>query len=556
MSTEGVPASGAGSIQDLAGGQRVFLRNATGLVRSASLLDLGIFNICGNLVIPFALGLFWAYAVWPRTNFLVAIVVGGLLCSLTWLCWAHLAATMPRTGGGYIYNTRILSPPIGFAADWLQFISAILAMALWTTWFSTVGLASIFSIWGTLRGNTDVAGWTATVLEERWTFLLGIALIAAVFAVAIASLKLSLRLQNTTTFIALGGMLLAIIVMLFTGQSEYVANFNDYAQPYTNQADSYHWIIDQAKAQGFTPASEAGYSFGDTFGSIFVVLTVSIWAWSSAYLAGEMRGARSLSRQVRVMAGFGGFQIVLFLVAIAVFFHAAGTDFFQSINYLNTIGANPLPAPPYYTLLAGLTTGSTLLAGLIVFTFIFNIWSGLWQLVGATSRPLFAYSFDGLLPERLARVNERTHTPIFAIALLFFACVGVHAWASFEATGFFEIWAYVGLFAFVMMAVTAISAIVLPYRRPDDYERSPAKRSILGIPAVTLAGAGSLVTCGVYFAIVFKWPSVLGAATLQKAWAAVGIVTASAFVIFYVAKFLRRREGVRLEAAYAEIPPE
>jgi len=421
-------------MQDVVGGQRVFVRNATGLVRSASLLDLGIFNICGNLVVPFATGLFWAYAVWPRTNFIVSIVLGGVLCSFVWLCWALLAATMPRTGGGYIFNTRILSPPLGFAADWLQFVSAILAMALWTTWLSTVGLSSVFSIWGSLRGNNQVTGWAATVMKEHWTFLLGLVLIVGVFGLAAASLKWSLRLQTATTFIALGGMVLAILVMLFTGNSSYISHFNDYAQPFTNQADSYHWIIAQAKENGFTPASEAGYSAGDTFGAIFVVLTVSIWAWSSAYLAGEMRGARSVGRQIKVMAGFGGFQIVLFLVAVAVFFKTAGTDFFQSVNYLNTIGANPLPAPPYYTLLAGLSTGSMILAALIVFTFVFNIWSGLWQLVAATSRPLFAYSFDGLLPRRLAAVNERTHTPILAIAFLFVCCIGVHAWASFKAS--------------------------------------------------------------------------------------------------------------------------
>lgn len=555
MSSESTGA--AASVQDLAGGQRVFLRNATGLVRSASLLDLGIFNICGNLVVPFATGLFWAYAVWPRTNFLVAIVLGGILCSFTWICWALLAATMPRTGGGYIFNTRILSPPIGFAADWLQFISAILAMALWTTWFSTVGLASIFSIWGSLRGNDDVVGWATTITQEHWIFVLGLALIVAVFAVAALSLKMSLRLQNLTFFISAGGLVLAVIIMLFTSKSEYIANFNDFAQPYTGQADSYNFIIAEAKANGFTSSSESGFSFGDTFGSIFVVLTVSIWAWSSAYLAGEMRGARSVGRQLKVMAGFGTTQILLILVATAVFFRAAGTEFFQSVNYLNTIGANPLPAPPFYTLLAGLSTTVTILAALIVFTFIFNIWSGLWQLIGATSRPLFAYSFDGVLPQRLASVSERTHTPIVAIGLLFLACIGVHAWASFETTGYFEIWAYVGLFAFVMMTVTALSAILLPIRRREDYERSPAKFEILGIPAVQIAGVASLITSGIYFAIVFKWPAVLGTATLQKAWAAVGIVAASAIIIFYVAKWWRRtREGLRLEAAYAEIPPE
>src|SRR5206468_973613 len=67
MSEESNPPASA--VQETVAGQRVFVRNATGLVKSASALDMAIFNICGNMVIPFATGLFYAYAIWPRTNF-------------------------------------------------------------------------------------------------------------------------------------------------------------------------------------------------------------------------------------------------------------------------------------------------------------------------------------------------------------------------------------------------------------------------------------------------------------------------------------------------------
>ena len=552
MSTADKPPA----VQDTVQGQRVFVRNATGLVKSASAFDMAIFNICGNMVIPFATGLFWAYAIWPRANFPVSIIIGGILCSFTWCCWALLAATMPRTGGGYIFNSRIIHPSVGFAFDWLLFLSSILAMALWTTWFSTVALTSAFSVFGSVENSSRATDWSAKVLQENWTFGLGLLLIFAVFGVAAYSLKASLRMQNITFLVSVAGLGFGSIVLLFTSRSTFINNFNDYAQPYTKNPDSYHMVINEAAKQGFNSPAVAGYSTADTLAAVFVVMTVSIWAWSSAYMSGEMRGASSAKRQLKVMAGSGTSQIIVLLVATMIFLHTTGVNFFTSINYLNTIGANPLPSPPYYTLLVGMVATNPIIVGILVGSFVLGIWAGLWELIGVTTRPLFAYSFDGVLPYKFADVNQRRHTPIFALGMVGIACVAVHYWATYDNTGFFKIWAYVGLFAFVTMAVTALSAVLLPIRRPDDFAKSSANFKIAGINAVQLAGVGSLITCAVYFFLVFKYPSVLGTATLTQAWTAVALALGSGFVIFYVSRAIRLRQGVHVDAAFAEIPPD
>jgi APA family basic amino acid/polyamine antiporter len=541
-------------VQSFAGGQRLFLRNATGLVRVARPWDMAIYNIAGSVVIPYATGMFWAYTIWPHTNFLIAILAGGVLCSFVWATWALLAATMPRTGGGYIFNSRILNPVLGFAGDWLGgFLQAALAMALWTTWFATVALAGAFSVWGALRHNDTVSGYATTVADHAWTFGLGAALTIAIFGVAMWSFKKSLRLQNLTFYISTGGLILAVIVMLFTSQSDYIHSFNHFAQSYTHQKDSYHQIIATARKNGFHPG---GFTAGDTVGSIYVILTVSVWAWGSAYMGGEMRGARSASRQLRVMVGSGTFQVLLIFAATALFLHAAGNDFFSSINYLNSIGKNPLPAPPYYTLLAGVAVTSPILTAIITFSFVFGIWCGLWNLIPSVTRTLFAYSFDGILPERISRVNARTRTPIYALALMGVVCLLLTYWATFDNSGFFGIWAYVGLFAFCNLTLVSISAILLPNRRRADYEASPARRSVFGIPVVRVLGVLSLATCLFYFAIIFIHPSLLGTVSLLGAWEGVAAAALSAVVIYYIAKAVRKRSGVRLDAVFNEIPPE
>ena len=105
-------------------------------------------------------------------------------------------------------------------------------------------------------------------------------------------------------------------------------------------------VINEAAKQGFNSPAVAGYSTADTLAAVFVVMTVSIWAWSSAYMSGEMRGASSAKRQLKVMAGSGTSQIIVLLVATMIFLHTTGVNFFTSINYLNTIGANPFRHRP------------------------------------------------------------------------------------------------------------------------------------------------------------------------------------------------------------------
>jgi amino acid transporter len=538
-------------------GQRVFVRQATGLVREANILDMAVFNICGSVGIVFVTGLFWAYTIFPRTNMLWAIVIGGVLCSFMWLCWALLAATMPRVGGDYVYNSRILHPVIGFVGNFMSWVSSVLAMGLWTTWLTTVGLAGAFAIFGVLTNNTGLQKLSSSIVNPGTELVLGVLLLLAICAVAIRGLKASLFMQNLTFYLATAGLLLAAIVMLFTDPNSFAAHFNRFALPYTHRPDSYHYILGLSQQAGFTLPSKGGFSFSDTMGGIYVVLTVSIWAWSSAYMAGEMKGARSVRRQLTAMVGAGTVQILLLLLSAGLFFKAVGYDFFAAINYLNTAAPAkyPLPAPPYYSLLAGVMVSNPILVAIIVFSFILNIWAGLWELIGVMSRQMFAWSFDGLMPARLADVNPRTHSPLIAITLLGVLGIGMTVWAAYSTT-FFTIWSMVGMLAFVMMAFTAISAIALPIVRPDIYERSAARVRVLGIPVIQVAGVLALVTEVVYFALLIRFPAVLGSVSLTQAFGAVLVVGVIGVVIFYGARLVRAQQGIDLSRAYSEIPPE
>ena len=61
-----------------------------------------------------------------------------------------------------------------------------------------------------------------------------------------------------------------------TSRSSFISHFNDFAQPITGNADTYHSVIDTAKKNGADIG--AGFSFSKTIPMIAVVAGISIYA--------------------------------------------------------------------------------------------------------------------------------------------------------------------------------------------------------------------------------------------------------------------------------------
>jgi len=108
--------------------ERLFVRRATGLVREIGLPTAVIIGICN------VIGLGWQKRVFQAAGWspvreseyflgihpmLMAFLLGGILVLLTAWCYASLAAAMPRSGGGYVFISRVIHPAAGFIGGWL-----------------------------------------------------------------------------------------------------------------------------------------------------------------------------------------------------------------------------------------------------------------------------------------------------------------------------------------------------------------------------------------------------------------------------------------------------
>ena len=127
-----------GSSRDTATPQ-LFLRNATGLVKGWSRFDAFVYSY--NSVNFVTLGLYFSLSVLPFVatgQVIPALIITAIFVSFLVFSYAGLISVMPRAGGDYVWQSRLLTPGIGF----------VLAVTGWwfILWYWTPIYANIISI--------------------------------------------------------------------------------------------------------------------------------------------------------------------------------------------------------------------------------------------------------------------------------------------------------------------------------------------------------------------------------------------------------------------------
>ena len=181
-------------------------------------------------------------------------------------------------------------------------------------------------------------------------------------------------------------------------------------------------------------------------------------------------------------------------------------------------------------------------------------------MVGNTFMPIrsvFAWSFDRLLPEKFAEVNEKTHSPVPAILLVMGIVTAMLGWSIVSTD--FGTWLALGVLAGVVtVLIVSVAAFLFASRRPDLYQASPANVKFLGIPVLKIvAPLSALVVLFLVYAVLAYPPLALGSSA--NAWWVpaflLGIVVIG-LGIFYGARAVRRSQGIDIDLVYRELPPE
>jgi APA family basic amino acid/polyamine antiporter len=538
----------------------LFLRNATGLVKAWSTFDAFVYSFWSvNLI---TLGLYgMSYVYWvPDGQLLAAILIFGVLTTFLVVTYAMLVSVMPRTGGDYAWQSRVLGGGLGFV---LSITGWWFTLFLWAPIYANILNVQFFLPLAYTLGWTDLATF---ITSQTGVFVSCLIVLAFVSVVVTLGMETYARIQKICFWIGIVGLVVVCGLLLASSQSDFQNAFNrEAASLFGASGNAYQTTIDLGTKAGYTQHDFGAINWGPIFLVLPFLAFYLLWPNWGATLYGEVRGAKDIRKPFWSM--FWGLWVTigmvgLFLILIVKtmgwqFYNAANAAWYNFAFYGGD--APPVATWPYPVMFAGWLVNSHIFQALLII--VMGLWFFGWAgtLFLSSTRVIFAAAFDRVLPAWAANISSGRRVPYGALVLMIVPSIVVSA-----------IWAYKPDFQSVFLDATAVlaltflatvvAAVILPWRRKDLYDASPIARfKVAGVPAITIVG----VVTGLFLLfMLYQWsfnPDNLYGTSFQKTlnsvWYFVGTYVV-AIVIYVAARIVRSRQGIDLSRIHHEIPVE
>lgn len=540
--------------------EKVFVRKATGLIREWSSWDTFMYSALTAIILTTgSFTYFWAPWAFPggggngmAIGILVCAIIGGFSSILA--IGVLLAASMPRSGGDYVFQSRILHGSIGFVFALgfiIPFVMYWMALAGWS--LSAQGLSPMFSFFGYMWNNAGLLNAATWFASTNGVFIVSVITTLICALTLMPGMKFYLRLQ-WILFVLLVASIAVTIILCFTfSPGQFPSTLNSFMLKVAPGTPNYYqYIIDAARTSGFN--TNVGYNVYDTFG----VVTLAWWAlaWSALWTTpnlGEIKRADSVKRLSWIFFGVLAFATIAMVLTALGTTRVAGWDFLSSQSWAYFNGSSLIPFPANNLFVAALLTTSPIIIGIIFFGFIANAIQLNYNCYIGSTRMMLAASFDRSLPEWFAGVSKKWHSPINAIIAF---AVG----SIIMEVG----WGYLGwgkyMIASMMTAgfvhfFSNVAAVAFPYRMPKLYAGSPASKYKIGrIPLIVIAG-----TIGIVFESVMLWYYFTEPKLFTSDPGSLAFIIAVYLVLFayyWINRWYKKGKGIEIDTAYKEVPPE
>jgi basic amino acid/polyamine antiporter, APA family len=528
----------------------LFLRNATGLVRGWSVRDSMIYACLSTNVVTLGM-VAWAsdQSAFPQGQLITSIIISGIWVSFLVIAYTGLVVTIPRAGGDYVWQSRILNSGLGFvmAATGWWFI-----LWLWAPIYGAVLSQEFFQpIFATL-GTSSQAAWFASHNGIFVVTLITIVLAGVLVSIGMAGYA---RVQKWCFYGGLVGFAVIVILLLVTSRAHFIASFNLQANKLFGISNAYQATNAAAVKSGYIAPSISFGPLGPTMLLVPMMMFYLLWPNWGTTLYGEIRGASDFRRVFSGMFIGLWTTVLLSVVFLLLFAKTFGWAFYQNVNQ-QWIGAGKaaLPIFPYPVMMAGWVVNNA--AFQVILLLIMSLWFFGWvgTLFLSSTRVIFAAAFDRVLPDAAAQVSEKRRVPFASLVLMLLPAVGLGALYAYNST-----FASYTLDATLVIAVTylfsAIAVVILPLRKPDLWYASPASKiKVLGVPVVPAAG---VVTIALLVYNLYEWLSNSSYGVNHKgSLIYMGAMYVLAIVIYGGARIIRNRQGIDLGLINKEIPVE
>jgi basic amino acid/polyamine antiporter, APA family len=530
----------------------LFLRKATGLVRGWSVRDSMIYAVLATNFVTLGIYEFtFAQPPFPTGQLITAVIISGIWVSFLVIAYTGLIVTIPRAGGDYVWQTRILGSGLGFvmsATGW-WFI-----LWLWAPIYGNILAVQLFEpLWATLKWTWPAGGaaWFGTNNGIFVVTLITIALAGLLVSIGMAGYA---RVQRYCFIGGMIGFLVVVALLLFNSHASFVSAFNQEAHNLFGVNNAYVATNHAAAKAGYTTHPLGFGPLGPTMLLVPYMMFFLLWPNWGATLYGEIRGASDFRRVFTGMFGGLWITVILTVIFLLLVYKTIGWDFYQNANSLSYNLTPQFGIWPYPFMFAGWLVHNTAfqVALILVLSLWFFGWVG--TLFLSSTRVIFAAAFDRVLPDRAAEVSEKRKVPVYSLVLMLLPAVGLAAIYAYSST--FRTYT---LDAVLVIAVTylfsSIAVVILPWRKPDLWRASPASKvKVLGVPIVPVSG---VITIGLLGFCLYEWLfNDLYYVNNRSSLIYMGAMYVLAIVVFIAARVIRRRQGIDLGLINKEIPVE
>ena len=539
------------SVTDVGADKRIFLRKASGLIRTAGLADTFIYNI-GVVSIGLGVGsmLYYGPAFYPQGDLIWGCVIACIAMAMISFGFITWTITLPRSGGIYVFGSRILPPSIALTMSLVEITAWLFYCAIAAYWIVILALAPMFGALNLLTGNEMFLTISQTMLKPWATFLIGAAILILSQIVLSYGMRFYLTVNKWVFILAMASTILMIVTLAVSSREQFMTNLNALVGPSLGVPDAYNAIIASGKEKGW---GEAGFDLWQT-------LLVSNWpflpligAAFSIAIGGEIKSVAK--SQTVGMLGAVALATVVWIITVWLAYQVFGFEFLGTavFNALTANGGLTTPTDPSIALLTGILTLSPLITILTSLGLALWMWMWIPAMHTFAVRAIVAWAFDQVAPAPLATISEKYHTPIVAITVA--TVVNLIFMALFVFSPWFAKIVILIEAAVLAWSVVLGAGIFFPYLRPQLYEKSPLYgKTVFGLPIMTVGCFLGFIAAQFYFWTLFFDPNAAGHDPTQMM--IVAGVFVLGFVFYYVMKMIKRSQGIDVTLAFKEIPIE
>jgi len=527
-----------------------FARTSSGLVREFGTLDVLLIASAAVFALTYTILQFpWFYGFNPGADLTTSLLITAIPFLLLMLVYWAMGVIMPRSGNDYVWVARIINPVVGFAWSFLYMFSVFATAFVGGTAAYASGLSTSLVVWGSLYNNQGLVNFGNTLSQPVWGFALSLLITVGFAALAIVGAKAVKRFLYVVWGIAVIGIVLIWGLLGTTSPTTFAGKWDSLLSSYT----SYNGISTLAIHLGWNvPTITLGAS---VVALPFAALFLLGGNFTNA-VAGEIKNAKRALPIALILSLVLG--IIFWSITATLTLNAVGHNWMYQVGFLwDNNQANysaAMPIPPSFPLMVGLAAyPNQFLVALSLFAIMAGSLAAPFVYFWIPARYFFAWSFDRIIPTKMAAVNKKFRTPhisiitITILSAIIFAAYWFTSWPTVETVGTF-LWA----FCFV---VPGIATMIFPYKMKELFESSPGwmRSKLGGIPLLSIIGLLTTVSFA-YIGYLAISNSLIVTLTSYGAVIALGVIV-GCVVIYYASKGYHKRQGLDTELAFKEIPP-